>query len=117
MAGQRFSVPYQTTASAAGAGSVSHSPAGSVDQVVTLTSVSAATNVKEATAGIYINGTAASNWVEGTQSASTGDSTDTRHVLHAGDTLTCIWSGADAGTTLYLRVTGVQYPSGQAPPE
>lgn len=113
MPGQRFLSPYAGKADGTGAGSLTHTPPGGVDQVVTLTSVRAATNTREATAGIYINGV----WVEGTQSASTGDSTDTRHVLRSGEVLTATWTGADANTGLTLVVSGVQYPSGQAPPE
>lgn len=40
------------------------------------------------------------------------DSSDTRHLMEAQETLTCVWTGGDPGKTAKLTVRASQYPAG-----
>jgi hypothetical protein len=75
---------------------------------VDVVSVSCATNVSEAECQVYVGDTATqNNYVDGTLSGSTGDSTDrvTRPV-YPGQYVFAVWSGGDVGTTAIIRVQG-----------
>ncbi len=79
----------------------------------TLASVSAATNVKEAQCRIYIGSAAAQqNFVDGTLSGSTGDSTDrvTGYDINATQQpyIWAVWSGGDAGASATLVLSGTK---------
>jgi hypothetical protein len=112
-AGQEFSRTAQVVLDASGGGQASIFPPG-MDWVINLSTVSTSTAVKVPTANVYRNFIAQANFVEGSYTGS-NDSSDTRIVLHAGEALICVWTGGDPGATAAFRVSGFQYPSGQAP--
>jgi hypothetical protein len=104
------------TLDATGAGQVQLFAPGSGDLVVTLQTLFTSTATKVPTANIYRNFISTSNFLEGSYTGS-NDSSDTRIVLRAGESLICVWSGGDVGAVATYSIRGVQYPSGQAPPE
>ena len=71
-------------------------------------SVSASTNVSEATARIYAgNSLSPAYFVDGTTWGSTGDSTSNFSApVHLGQSVWCQWTGGDAGATATLVLTG-----------
>lgn len=74
-------------------------------------SVSASTNVKEAACKIYCGQDATQpNFVDGTLSGSTGDSTGhiAGQTVRAGDQVFAVWAGGDAGAQARLNVTGTK---------
>lgn len=77
---------------------------------VTVVSVACATNVKEAQCRIYAGSSAIQqNFVDGTLSGSTGDSTDrVSQPLYAGEYIFAVWSGGDASTTATMNVQGTR---------
>lgn len=111
--GQQFSRPASVTLDANGAGQVAIFPPG-VDWVVTLSTVSTSTAIKVPTARVYRNVVAQANFLEGSYTGS-NDSSDTRIVLQAGESLICVWADGDAGALATYRLSGWQYASGQAP--
>ena len=73
--------------------------------------VSASTNVKEAQCKIFVGTDATTaNYVDGTLSGSTGDSTDTvdAYPIPFGQFIFAIWTGGDAGAVGTLKVTGTK---------
>jgi len=115
---QPFELSGSAVVAADGTASVSLSPRGNVDLVVTgaTTSVvptSPATTLANASAAVVtINGRRKED-----TSAGNGDFSDSRWTLRPADVYTCAWSGADVGARAILTLSGVQYPFGQAPPE
>lgn len=91
-----------------GTGSCTVSPSGT-DWLVMHTSVSTSTAVLKSRCDIILNGE--SDPFEGTHSGSR-DSSDTRHLVMAGETITAKWTGGDAGARATLRVSGVQVQTG-----
>jgi hypothetical protein len=67
-----------------------------------------AANVLQTTANIDVNGDA----IDGSQ-AGNNDTSDTQHLMLAGDILTCRWTGGDVGATATLTLRGIQYEAGQ----
>ena len=82
-------------------------------------SVSASSNVKEAACKVYCGFDASQpNFVAGTLSGSTGDSSDniTGRIVRAGDQVFAVWTGGDVGAQARLNVTGSKVMnSGGAP--
>jgi hypothetical protein len=116
MSGQQTALANSAALDAAGAGLVQLFPPGAGDLVVTLQTVSTSTATKVPTANVYRNAVTQANFVEGSYTGS-NDSSNTRVVLHAGESLICVWAGGDAGARATYRISGVQYPPGQAPAE
>ena len=112
-----MAAPVRTSGSASvkldanGNGQCSVGPAG-VDWVITTTTVSTATAVKQPIANLYLNGVSQANLVDGTYTGS-GDTTDTKHLLQPGEQLYATWTGGDPGTLAFLRVGAMAYPAGQ----
>ena len=106
----------RTTLDGAGAGQVAVYAPGGGDLVVTLQTVATSTATKVPTALIYRNAVTAVNQIEGSYTGS-NDSSDTRIVLHPGESLICALTGVDAGAFATYRISGVLYPPGQAPAE
>lgn len=74
-------------------------------------SVHASTSVSEAQCKIFLGTDAtASNYVDGTLSGSTGDSTDRvgGRPIPFGQYIWAVWSGGDAGAVGTLNVTGIR---------
>jgi hypothetical protein len=74
-------------------------------------SVHASSSVKEAQCKIFVGTDAtASNYVDGTLSGSTGDSTDrvSAYPIPYGQYIWAQWIGGDAGAVAYLKVTGMR---------
>jgi len=101
---QRVVLVGQTVLDSSGYGSATISPSGS-DVNVTLTSVSTDTAVKEPVAKTYLNVVGSSGFLEGTYSGSS-DSSDTAFTIGQGESLTCVWTGGDAGANATIRITG-----------
>lgn len=113
----RFSRSYHTVADASGSGTITVTTVGPHDWVIEAATVSAAASaVKQSAADLYLGGTLDSSRVDGTY---TGNKDTVRGVgtLTAGDTLTCVWSGADPGIPLTLRLQVRQYEAGTSPPD
>ena len=74
-------------------------------------SVSVSTNAAEAQCRIYVGDQpTANNYVDGTLSGSTGDSTDrvSARPLRLGDYIWAVWSGGDPGSVATLNITGTR---------
>ena len=74
-------------------------------------SVSVSTNITEAQCRIYVGDQPTqANFVDGTLSGSTGDSTDrvSARPLKLGDYVWAVWSGGDPGAVAMLNVTGTR---------
>lgn len=74
-------------------------------------SVSVSTRVKEAQCKIFVGTDATTaNYVDGTLSGSTGDSTDRvdSYPIPFGQFIFAVWSGGDAGAVATLKVTGTK---------
>jgi hypothetical protein len=74
-------------------------------------SVSAATNVNEASCKIYVGDQPTpANFTDGTLSGSTGDSTDrvAGSQVPLGWYVWAVWAGGDAGSVATLNVTGTK---------
>lgn len=74
-------------------------------------SVSVATNVKEAQCRIYVGDQPIpANFIDGTLSGSTGDSTDrvSGSQIKLGSFIWAVWSGGDAGSVATLNITGAR---------
>lgn len=74
-------------------------------------SVSVATNTNEAQCRLYVgDAPTANNFVDGTLSGSTGDSTDrvSGRPVPLGDFIWAVWAGGDPGSVATLNVTGMR---------
>lgn len=95
-----------------GAGTARLGPVGSREVwSPAVASVSVATNVAEAQCKIYVGDSVIpGNYVDGTLSGSTGDSTDrvSASQLPLGWFIWAVWSGGDAGSVATLNVTGTK---------
>jgi hypothetical protein len=95
-----------------GAGTAKIGPAGAFETwQAEAAAVSVATNTAEAQCRIYVGTDAtAPNYVDGTLSGSTGDSTGrvSARPLKLGDYVWAVWSGGDAGAVATLNVTGTR---------
>jgi hypothetical protein len=60
------------------------------------------------TALVTVNG----DTLEGSQTGNF-DSSDTTHLMAAGDELLCTWTGGDPGAVATLTLRGIQYPAGE----
>ena len=82
---------------------------GEVWQNITV-AVHCATNVNEAQCKIYVGGGASAQFFsDGTTWGSSGDSSDNMPpTIPVGQSVFAVWSGADAGTTGYLVITGTR---------
>jgi hypothetical protein len=92
---------------ASGAGEVSITARGDFDVQHTNVIVAPLPSVLVPTAALTLNGSP----FEGSQTGDF-DSSDTRHLMLAGDILTCTWTGGDAGKTATFTVRGVEYAAG-----
>lgn len=95
---------------ATGGGSVSFTARGDVLIQLTRVVVVAAgggTPVNQSTAMIDVNG----DDLDGSETAN-NDTSDTQHLMLAGDVLTCTWSGGDVNATATLTLRGIQYEAG-----
>jgi hypothetical protein len=116
VAAQRTQLSGSVVLDATGAGQVQLFTPGPSDLVVTLQTLSTTTAVKVPTGKIYRNAVTDANFLEGSYTAS-NDSSDTRIVLYASESLICLWTGGDPGATATYRISGVLYSPGQAPAE
>ena len=95
-----------------GAGTVKLGPVGPLEVWwPSVASVSVSTNVKEAQCRIYIGDSAVpANFIDGTLSGSTGDSTDrvSGAQVRRGWFVWAVWSGGDAGAVATLNITGTK---------
>lgn len=96
---------------AAGTGTVTYTARG--DVLIQLTRVlvvgpNGANPVLQTTAAIEVNG----DDLDGSQTGN-NDTSDTQHLMLAGDILTCTWTGGDVGATATLTLRGIQYAAGQ----
>lgn len=100
-----------TTLDGTGAGTASTGPTsqGEVWNIAAV-AVRCATNTKEATCLVYSgSGASPAYFNDGTTWGSTGDSTsNVPGPLAVGSRVFAVWTGADAGTTAYLTVTGTK---------
>lgn len=101
------------TLDGSGDGTVRMVPSGgSLTWLPSSVSVSASSNVNEASCKIYIGPSASPQYfVDGTLSGSTGDSTGRvsgYSVDTHGNSLWAVWSGGDAGATATMSVSGTQ---------
>lgn len=74
-------------------------------------SVSVSTNTLEAACRIFVGDQpTANNYVDGTLSGSTGDSTDRVNArqLRLGDFIWAVWTGGDSGSVATLNITGTR---------
>lgn len=115
MTGLQTALADSVKLDATGAGQVPLYATGG-DLVVTLQTLATSTAVKQPTANVYRNAVTTANFIEGSYTGS-NDSSNTRIVLHAGESLICVWSGGDVGATATYRISGVLYPPGRAPAE
>ena len=104
----------QVTLNGSGNGTVQLSPIGPHEQwQPSLCSVKCSSNTNEAQCRIYAGpNTSDSNYVDGTVSGSTGDSTDRTSGYTIARTQTpyiwAVWSGGDAGAQATLVVNGTK---------
>lgn len=103
----RFPRVSQTTLDSGGGGSITFTVPAGVRWAVGPTTVTVSSNTSEPQANIYINGTTQQNRVSGTYSGSNDTDPDV-HQLGPGDTITCVWSGGDAGAVATLRIGVLQ---------
>jgi hypothetical protein len=111
---QRY--PISVKLNASGSGAASFTARGdvlitSMRTVVTVPSTTGnptGTPVLQSTAMVEING----DDLDGSQTAN-NDTSDTQHLMLAGDVLICTWSGGDVGATATLTIWAIQYPAGQ----
>ena len=77
---------------------------------VSTVSVSCATDINEAQCKIYAGPSATqANYVDGTLSGSTGDSTNNvTQLLFPGEYVFAAWTGGDAGTTAIMNIQGTR---------
>lgn len=106
---QRY--PYQIVLDGSGGGFVTHVARGdflvqTTRLVVSLSS--GASPAKQSTAMLTLNGAQ----FEGSYSGN-NDTSDTQHLMMAGDELVCTWTGGDAGATATLTLFGVQFDAGE----
>lgn len=111
VSGRRFVATAQVKLDATGVGQAMVSPAG-VDWVTETITVSTSTSTLQPIASLYLDGVGQGGFLEGTFTGSR-DTTDTSHLVQAGQQLICAWSGGDVGATAWLRVAGTSYPAGQ----
>lgn len=104
----RFTAVASVVLDASGDGSATVAPAG-LDWLVMHTRVSTSTDTLIPGCDIHLNGE--SSAYEGTLTGS-GDESDTRHLVAAGESIEARWTGGDAGATATLRVSGVQIEPG-----
>lgn len=116
MAGTPFVAAKTAVVAANGTAQVEMGPPGQ-DWLITTTTVSASTSVLKSQVSIYVGGTSSANMVEGSFSGSTGDTSDTKYLLQPGTLLYALWSGADPGATVTLRLSGRSFPPGEAAKE
>jgi hypothetical protein len=112
---QRFVRSYRATASAAGVGQVDVLPASNNDWVIAQATVST-TGTRQPTADLYVGGTTDASRIDGTYTGAK-DTAYNVGTLTPGTPLTCVWTGANPGDVLTLRLTIVQYEAGRAPPD
>lgn len=114
MAGSGIILPGSVTVvlSGAGAGTAKIGPAGARETwYAASAAVSCATNVAEASCRIYVGDQPIpSNYVDGTLSGSTGDSTGrvSAAPITLGRYVWAVWAGGDPGTVATLSVTGTR---------
>jgi hypothetical protein len=98
--------------SGSGAGTARIGPAGARETwQAEAASVSVSTSTAEAQCRIYVGDSAtAPNYVDGTLSGSTGDSTGrvSARPLKLGDYVWAVWTGGDPGAVATLNVTGTR---------
>lgn len=107
----RFSQTAQTVLDANGNGQVALGPPGA-DWVVTATTLATSTSVNQPIGNIYLGAVSQAALIDGTYSGS-GDTSDTKYLLSAGEQVIATWTGGDAGAKATLRVAGLAWPSGQ----
>lgn len=97
---------------ASGNGTVKIGPIGSREVwSPAVASVSVSTNVNEAQCRIYAGDSAIpANFIDGTLSGSTGDSTDrvSGSSVPLGSFIWAVWTGGDTGSVATLNVTGTK---------
>lgn len=95
-----------------GAGTAKNGPSGAFETWnAQAAAVSASTNTAEAQCKIYVGDSpTAPNYVDGTLSGSTGDSTGrvSARPLKLGDYVWAVWTGGDPGAVATLNVTGTR---------
>lgn len=73
---------------------------------VEATTVSTTSTVRT-TASIYLGSPSPGSMIDSTYSGNR-DTSDTRHEVIGGESITCVWTGGTPGTSATLRVTGEQ---------
>jgi len=95
-----------------GGGTVKIGPVGAAEVwQAEVASISVSTATAEAQCRIYVGDQpTANNFVDGTLSGSTGDSTDrvSARPIRLGDYIWAVWSGGDPGSVATLNVTGTR---------
>lgn len=79
------------------------------DYYIETTSVALSVAAAGAVAKVYRDAVSQLNFVEGSSNGS-GDSSNTRHHLTAGDTILAVWEGATPGTVASFRISGLFTP-------
>lgn len=82
------------------------------DLIVTEQTVRGDNPAGPAIAGVYRNLISAATLVEASRTGGKDDS-DTHLLLHTDESLLCLWSGANPGTTVTYQIAGTRYPTGQ----
>jgi hypothetical protein len=100
-------IPAKVTLNASGYGFIRFAPAGTSWKVTSI-SVKATTATLEATVAIYRRQIGTLYIVDGTNSGSTGDTTDSVLELTDGEPLFVEWTGADANVVAYATLRGMQ---------
>jgi len=103
-------VTVQVTLDGSGGGQTQTGPTGQGEIWNNLTvHVNCSTNVNEAQCLVYVGSGPPQGFADGTTWGSTGDSSDTLpSQVSVGQFVSAVWSGGDAGTTGFLRVTGTR---------
>ncbi len=106
---------FRTIADVNGGGQIDVSPS-SGDWVINAATTSSSSATKQPTADLYRNGTTQQCRIDGTYTGAK-DTVRGLGVFQSGETLTCIWTGADPGAILTLTLDVTQYDAGKAPPD
>lgn len=100
-----FTAFAQVTLDGSGSGSVRLAPVGRNWRITSL-SVNVSTNVAEAECTVCANQIGPLYIVDGTTRGSTGDTSDTVHIVRSGYCLWVTWSGGDPGSQATVTIAG-----------
>ena len=97
----------QVALDGSGNGQIRIAPVGR-NWVVQYLAVKVSSTVKESAAVVCKNLIGDPYVVDGTTRGSSGDTSDTQHVVRSGDCLWVVWSNGDAGATATVTFSGLE---------